>query len=126
MACSDVAGNTWVTGRLLFDNAADAVLDVRPILGTPGNNGNFEGSFKDANGNAIDDRLVNGRCTQQNNRQRIDFTRQHLDGTVTTYTGRVTKVPSGEVLIRGRFDRTIMVNSVATTLSGDYETEKPT
>jgi hypothetical protein len=129
MACIDIAGNGWRAGRLLFDDAADAVQDVCLDLGAPDSNGNFTGSFRNPDGTPNDDRLVNGRCTQQGQRHHIEFTREHVGGTITTsYFGRVTIVqPTGEVLIRGRFTRTTTSSSgPVTSVGGDHETEKPT
>ena len=125
MACVDLAGDGWRPGRLLFDDAADAVQDVRLNLSVDGS-GNVTGSFRNPDGTPNNDRLVNGRCRQDGQRHFIEFTREHVGGTTTTsYSGRVTIVqPTGDVLIRGRFERT--TSGSATTARGDYETEKPT
>ena len=130
MACIDIAGITWQPDRLLFDDSADAVEEVRLDLDVPDADGNFTGRFRARNGTPIPDQLLHGKCRLDGLRHFIEFTREH-DGeprTTTSYRGRVTIVrPTGDVLIRGTFVRTITSSTnVETTTKGDYETEKPT
>jgi len=136
MNCGDILGNTWRLGRLLPDTQEDAVQDdVRVHPTTLNANETFIGEFLSASGTVLPDLLVNGRCFRDGIRHRIEFTRQHVGGLVTTfYSGRVTKVSTGEILIRGRYNRNTTTlaggpaapTSTVVTESGDYETEKPT
>lgn len=128
MACANLEGNNYVPIRLLFDGTNEAVQDARIELDRPNAQGNFTGRFKDLASGAVIDQLTNGHCERVNQIDTISFTRNHDDGSTTQYTGRVITLQGAtDVYLRGRFTRTtITPASPVTTMSGDYETEKPT
>jgi hypothetical protein len=106
----------------------DHILDLdSPSGGTTTVTGRFRHPTTGAD---LGDAMENGTCLPDGIRPRITFTRRHNGVNVTTlYTGKVifTNGPPSAVFIRGRFTRTtVNANMSVTTLTGDWETEKPT
>jgi hypothetical protein len=130
MSCARIEGDDYIPGRLLFDGAAEAVVDAVIELEAPNAEGFFEGGFRDPEtGDPLEDQLMNGRCRQNGQTTRIEFTRLHAGGNITThYTDRVILVGgTSTVMLRGRFTRvTANQSGPMTFVSGDHETEKPT
>lgn len=129
MIVERIAGDGWDKARLLFDEVPDAQQDANLEIGTPDEEGFFQGGFRDPNtGDPLEDELVDGRCIPDGLTARIAFTRIHAGGNMTTrYVGRV--IPLGNdttVMIRGKFTRATTSGTIVSIASGDYETEKPT
>lgn len=131
MSC-DRRGGRWQRARLILDTEVDAVLDDHILdLASPSGSTTVNGHFfHPTTGADLQDTMENGTCLPDGIRPRITFTRRHHGVNVTTmYTGKVifTNGPPPAVFIRGRFTRTTVNNDMSvTTLTGDWETEKPT
>jgi hypothetical protein len=126
MACTNVEGS-YVEGMLLISGTETALIDPIVRLG-PVSNGAFTGKFD--GGGEIN---FNGTCSNDGPQPTIVFTRIQQQQQITTvYTGRVIRVPAlNKVIIRGTFTRvTPRLNAdaelVASTVNGDWETERPT
>lgn len=133
MSCDRITGRWPQPGRLIFSNVANAQRDDHLLeLDPPSATGVVTGRFLSlAAGNPpLADTLTGGLCAPDGIRSRLTFTRNHAGGNMTTvYTGIVILLEgTTTVMIRnGRFTRTIRdVNLMFTTVSGDWETEKPT
>jgi hypothetical protein len=131
MSCALREGR-WEQARLIFDTVADAMLDDHILeLDPPGGSTTVRGRFlHPTTGVDLGDTLTEGTCNAEGIRPRITFTRRHNGGRVTTvYTGKLIFISSpSRLLVRGRFTRTTVSsdNMTQTTLTGDWETEKPT
>lgn len=116
MSCSNVISR-FNSGRLTPDQPGTVPND--PFLTFSISGGAIKGRFDNDN----NDFPVT--CTNVGQLAVITFNRTHNDGTTTTeYTGLVMPIPARQIVrIRGRFTRT---TTAAATLTGDWETEKPT
>jgi hypothetical protein len=108
----------------------DAVLDDHILELDSAGGTTVTGQFRHPVTNEPFDTLTEGTCTPDGIRPTIKFVRRHDGNLVTTvYRGKVIFIgaPSNRVFIRGRFTRTtVNADMTTTTLSGDWETEKPT
>jgi len=126
MACTNVEGS-YLEGMLLISGTETALIDPIVRLG-PVSGGAFTGKFD--GGGEIN---FNGTCSNDGPQPVITFTRIQQQQQITTvYTGRVVRVPAlNKVIIRGTFTRvSARANAdaelVTSTVSGDWETERPT
>jgi len=126
MACRDVEGN-YLEGMLLIADTETVLMDPIVRLG-PVSGGVFTGKFDGAN-----EANFTGTCSNDGPQPVITFTRIHPGQRITTvYNGKVVRIPAlNKVIIRGNFTRvTVLINAdaelVNSTVSGDWETERPT